>query len=157
MSALQKYENLSIAARNAVSDIYASYFEPSDTPPHAGDSSNSSQSPKHLGLDLICHLHGGQLAAITSIFVNREVIAFRARASGDEMLETAALDGDGIEPDGFKAATFIPFKVSKIKADTGASLIAATGLRTCSPSPRPIQSRFLGREAVNDNHWRAAA
>ena len=157
MSKLQKYENLSIAARNAVGDIYASYFESSNTPPYAGDSSNSSQSPKHLGLDLICHLHGSQLAAITSIFINREVLALMARACGDETLDVAALDGDGIDLDSFRAATFVPFKVSKIKADTGASLIAAMGRRACSPATAPIQSQFLGCKAVNDNHWRAAA
>lgn len=157
MSTLQKYENISNSARNAAGDFYASYFEPSDTPTHAGTSSNPSQAPKHLGLDLICHLHGGRLAAITSIFVNREVLAFMARARGDEMLSMAALDGDAIKLDSFRAATFLPFKVSKIKADAGAGLIAARGVRACSPITLPIQSQFLGCEAVNDKHWRAVA
>ena len=157
MSTLQKYENIYTAARNTAGDFYASYFEPSDTPTHTGDVSNSSQAPKHLGLDLFCHSHGGQLAAMTSLFVIREVRAFMARACDDETVDMAALDGDDIEPDGFKAAAFVPSKVSKIKADAGAGLIAAMRLRTCSPTPSPSQPPFLGCKAVNDTHWRAAA
>lgn len=157
MSTLQEYENISNAARNTEGDFYASYSGPSDTPTHARYRSNPLQAPEYLGLGLICHLLGGWLAAITSIFVNCEVLAFMAGAAGDEMLNSAALDGDGIEPDVCKAATFVPFKVSKIKADAGAGLIAAMGLRACSPETVSIQSQLPGCEAVNDKHWRAVA
>lgn len=158
MSNLQKYENISNTAWNTEGDFYASYFEPSDTPTHTGDSGNSLQATEYVELDLIRHLLSGRLAAMTSIFVSCEVRAFMARACGDEtLLDIAALDGDGIEPDSFKAATLVPFKVSKIKADAGADLIATAGLRACSPTTAPIQSQFLGLKAVNDKHWTAFA
>lgn len=157
MSIFHEYENISNATPNTESDFYASYFESSDTSPPAGDSGSSLQAPKYLEFGLTCYLLGGQLANITSIFVNREVLAFMARASGDEMLNTAVLDGDGIEPFGLNATGFGPWKVSKVKADAGGSLIFGPRVRSTYPTTAPIQSQYLDRDAVNDNHWGAAA